>query len=160
MMKIDQMPAKTIAGIYIKTTCQEGAAIPAIRRLWRKTLKEKTLETLPGKRTNDLYAIYLYNHPTTPYEYTFILGYEIDTVQTLPEPFSAFTLPQEKYLHTQTIGNAPQIITETWPKIWQYAKENNHPFAFTADYEVYKQGDYLGQTNDQTIVEIFASISK
>lgn len=160
MINVDQIPARTIAGIYIKTTCQEGAAIPAIRRLWRKTLKEKTLDALPNKCNDLIYAAYLYNHPDTPHIYTFVLGHEVSSTKNLPEPFAAFTLPQGEYIHTSVTGTAPNIITETWPNIWQYAKEKQHPFAYITDYEVYSQGDYLGNSHPQTMVEIFASIKK
>ncbi len=158
MIQVVHIAERLIAGVQIQTTCQDGAAIPAIHQLWQQVLQEKLLEQLPDKASNHLYSAYFYHNPNTISQYTYVIGCEVTNIDNIPTPFKTFTLPAGTYLHTQATGKAPEIVQQTWPKIWQKSKEDKLPFAYTVDFEVYTQGDYLGSDKKESMVEIYSSI--
>ncbi len=160
MIQVVTLSERLIAGVQIQTTCQDGAAIPAIHQLWQQVLQEKLLEQLPNKANNYLYSAYFYHNPHTISQYTYVIGCEVSNIDNIPAPFKAFTLPTGIYLHTQATGKAPEVVQQTWPKIWQKSKDDNLPFTYTVDFEVYTQGDYLGLDRQKTTVEIYSSIKK
>ena len=158
MIQVVTLTERLIAGVQIQTTCQDGAAIPAIQKLWQRVLQEKLLELIPNKVSNHLYSAYFYHSPATISQYTYVIGYEVTNIDNIPASFKTFTLPAGTYLYTQATGKAPEIVQQTWPKIWQKSKEDKLPFAYTVDFEVYTQGDYLGSDKQEITVKIYSSI--
>ncbi len=160
MIRVVTIPERLIAGVQIQTTCQDGAAIAAIHQLWQRVLQEKLLDHIPNKASKHLYCAYFYHNPDTISQYTYVIGYEVISIDNISPPLKHFTLPAGDYLYTQATGKAPEIVQQTWPKIWQKSKDDRLPFAYTVDFEIYTQGDYLGSNKHETTVEIYSSIKK
>jgi predicted transcriptional regulator YdeE len=127
------LPEFYIAGISIRTTNQDGAALPAIGALWEKWMSEGILHQIPGRLSDDIYSIYTDYETDHTGAYTVVLGCKVNPGMALPEGFVALTIPADKYRVNYIEGEMPGAIMEAWQRIWDSGTDRK----YTIDFEQY-----------------------
>jgi len=94
-------------------------------------------------------------------EYTYFIGEEVTSLDTVPEGFSTLVVPCGNYTKfTTDSGPMPQIIIEAWSQIWQMtANDFGGTRSYKTDFEVYNQTNHDLDTG-KTIAEIYIGIDQ
>ncbi len=151
-MNIIKIEPFYIAGIAIRTTNENGAAAKDIPAHWARFLSEKIIDRLPGKISNDIYAVYTDYEKDFTKPYTTILGCRVQNADQLPNGFASAIIPGGHYHLFTAKGNMQDgIVFNAWTQIWNAAINR----AYTADFEVYGE---KAQNPANAEVDIFVAI--
>jgi predicted transcriptional regulator YdeE len=140
-----------IIGIEIRTSNEK--TMIDIPKWWEKFYAENVKDKIPNKINGDVLAVYTNyegNH-TKPYSY--ILGCEVNSLDTIPEGMVGKIILSAQYEIFTAKGKMPDKIIETWQRIWNPEIEKRR--AYVTDFEVYgtKYGD-----PENSEVEIYIGI--
>lgn len=144
-MKVINLDKKIIHGIRIRTinTNEMNPKTAKIGALWQKFDKQVIVDYQSGEK---VYGVYYDYESDANGEYSVLAGYDGED-----ENLEEVTIVSGKYLRFVASGEIPQVVIETWGKIWEYFSDETSEFkrAYKTDFEYYKSG------ND---IEIFISI--
>ncbi len=136
-MKIVQIDEKLINGMSLRTT-NENEMNPEkaqIATLWKNFDDKVTVDYKNGKR---VYGIY-YNYESDENgEFTVLAG--TDQIKNPDEKLENIKILPGKYLVFEAKGEIPQVVIDTWGKIWRYFSDEKAEFqrSYTTDFEYYK----------------------
>lgn len=151
-MKTIKLEALNIIGISVRTTNESGQAAKDIPLLWSKFFSENVSEKIKNKVSPDIYCIYTDYVKDHTQPYTTILGFKVDSLNTIPEGMVGKSVSAANYTPFKAQGKLSDgIVYNEWLKIW------NAPInrAFTADLEIYGQ---KSQDPENAEVEIFIAL--
>jgi predicted transcriptional regulator YdeE len=138
-VKTEVIHSKKIAGISVRTInademVSEKAKIP---QLWDKFYTETLGAKISGSPVYGLYTNYASDMNG---EYTVLAGVEVESTDETASNLEVLDITDGKYLVFEGEGPMPQVVFETWGKIWQYfsSEETKHVRAYTSDFELYK----------------------
>ena len=144
-MKVINIDKKVIHGISTRTTNtnEMNPKTAKIGALWQKFDKEVPVDYQHGER---VYGVYYDYESDANGEFSVLAGCDGEG-----ENLEEVTIERGKYLLFEASGEMPQVVIETWGKIWEYFSDETSEFkrAYKTDFEYYKSG------ND---IEIFISI--
>jgi len=132
---IVNLPAKYIIGITTKTA-NDGSAAQDIPALWQKFHQTNTLNNIPNKKSDEVFALY-YNYEgdyTQPY--WVLIGCEVDSIEKIPTGMVAQQIPASTYAVYKATGPFPQELINTWQHIWLSSLKRT----YTGDFELYPAG--------------------
>jgi predicted transcriptional regulator YdeE len=149
-----EVDAFTVAGLSVRTINKdefnpETAKLP---QLWNTFFSSKIAESIPNRISESpIFGVYShYASDVTDY-YTLTAGVSISSPMKSPE-LNLVDIQQGHYLVFKDKGVMPQVLIETWKRIWVYF-ENNSEYTrrYSTDFEVYLSSDeiaiYIGITN-------------
>lgn len=132
----------SIVGIETRTTNQaemeqSTARIPG---LWGKFFSENLHEKIPNRVDPKIfYGVYTRYESDLSGAYSLIVGNEVSHAGNIPEGMVAHSIPAGNYLVFEGSGALPDVVMETWGKVWSYFSENKtEPRAYTTDFERYE----------------------
>lgn len=136
-MKIVQIDEKQINGISVRTT-NENEMSPdkaRITSLWQTFDSKVSVDYKNGKR---VYGIYYNYESDANGEFTVLAG--TDQIDTSSEELKKIKILPGKYLVFEAKGEMPQVVIDTWGKIWNYFsnEESEYQRTYTTDFEYYK----------------------
>lgn len=131
-------PAVTIAGIACRTS---NAHAEQIGELWRQFYESAVFDRIPGKRSNDVYAVYYEYASDYTGSFSMLIGCAIDPAVDLPEGLTRTTVPAGTFAIFEARAEQPEAssaalisaLIATWQEIWQL----NLPRIYTADFDLY-----------------------
>ena len=137
-MKLIKLDKKQIKGISVRTTNSNefNSETSKIGALYQTFDKKVPVDYKNGARVYGVYYNYDSDHSG---EYSVLAG--TDKTTLLPtEPLEQVTLMSGDYLVFEAKGEVPQVVIETWSKVWDYfsSEETQHQRAYTTDFEYYK----------------------
>ena len=156
---VTEKTAIKIVGIEIRTNNQDemgsgGKIGPQWKRFYQENLDAKIQNQVSPEKT---FAIYTDYESDFRGEYSFLLGKEVRTFDTVPAGMIAKTIPSAKYaVFTSDKGTVPNIVIAIWKHIWALKpNEIGGDRAYKADFEVYDS-----RSNDPTNaqIDVFLSI--
>jgi len=138
-MHLTSRKEKVIHGISIRTNnADEMVASKAkIGQLHQQFDQQVTVDYAAGER---VYAIYYDYESDAAGDYSVMAGF--DGLQE-DESLQALTVQAGNYLVFSAKGEIPQIVIETWGKIWDYFSSEDcvHKRVYSTDFEYYKSQD-------------------
>lgn len=146
-MYITQIDAKTVTGIKVRTKNADEMNYDTskISGLWQHFYAD-----VAPHLEKDANVIGVYSNYESDFtgEFDVLAGSDMFESDIASE---SVTIRAGKYLVFEGKGSMPQVVIETWSKVWSYFSSNEaeHIRAYTTDFEVYK--------SDRD-VEIFISI--
>ena len=74
-------------------------------------------------------------------DYTYFIGEEVSSFETIPEGFQTLSIPAQIYAKfTPKPGPMPDVVIGAWQKIWQMTPEDfGSQRRFSADFELYDE---------------------
>lgn len=149
-----------IVGIKITTANDTKAAFEDIPQLWQKVMREKLLDPIAHKASEDIYALYTdYQDRTSKKEdgryfydnrgsYSYIIGVPVTSVADIPAGYTHLRIAPSDYYCFEVEKESPQMVGKKWQEIWRY------PFEIEPSYNV----DFEQYHPDGTI-DIFIGVS-
>lgn len=143
------IPAFSVTGITLRT-CNSDEANPAIARLgglWNRFFSQSWALQLPGRGDDGrLFGVY------SAYESDERGAFDVTAgVAVPPVPADAPAVPGAhrveieagEYLVFEGEGEMPQMVIDTWIRIWRYFAEHGQPVRrrFGTDFEAYEGPD-------------------
>lgn len=139
-MKIVQREERTISGFSIRTTnanemSPDTAKIGTLHQYFDINT---TVDYELGAR---LYGVYFDYESDASGEFSVLSG--ADKVDSSTETLEQVILAAGEYMIFEAKGEMPQVVIETWMKVWDYFSDENSPHqrAYTTDFEFYKSQD-------------------
>jgi predicted transcriptional regulator YdeE len=119
--------------IGIATQIPRGNSPEEMGALWQRFFQENIWDKIPNKDSTEI--ICLYTHYEGGYDdpMTAILGTKVTASAKAPEDLISHTIATGQYIRFVGKGAIPDIVAETWHKIWSSDVEP----AFTHTFEVY-----------------------
>lgn len=156
--KIIELEEFYIIGISVRTTNQNSQAQQDIAELWERFMGQNLISQIPNKSNNDIYCMY------TDYEsdymgmYTTILGCRVNSIDNIPEEFTAKQVPSCTYRVYNAIGQIPDSVATVWGEIWQSEANETAKIdrRYLADFDVYGE---KSQNPRQPEVDIYLSVN-
>ena len=134
-----------------KTTNENGQSAIDCGSLWQQFEKGNYAEKIPGKLSNEIFAVY-YNYEgdhAKPFSYS--IGCKVKESTEIPDGLNSLIIPAGVYEKIIAKGKMPDCVADAWKNIWR----SNSPRAYNADFEVY--GERSKNWNDAE-VDIFISV--
>jgi predicted transcriptional regulator YdeE len=136
MIKVNISAFKLVGlGLSKKTTNEGGQSSVDCGNLWQKFEKENYAERMPGRLSNEIYAVY-YNYEgdyTKPFSY--FIGCKVSNDAEVPQGMDSLLIPSQQYIKVISKGKMPDCIVNSWKDIWH--SEINRAYKY--DFEVYNE---------------------
>lgn len=118
-----------------KTTNENGQSGIDCGRLWQKFETENYIKRIPGKLSNEIFAVY-HNYEgdyTKPFSY--FIGCKVKKDTSVPEGFDSLRIADGTYEKILAKGTMPNCVADSWKNIWNSGLER----AYNTDFEVYDE---------------------
>ena len=126
--------ALNIVGIATRTSNTPGKADKDIPQLWNKFMMENTLQRIPNKVDDTVYALYTNYEGDHTQPYTVVIGCNVDSFDNIPEDMTVILIPESKYTQFMAKGDLTKdAVINTWMTIW--GTDLNR--TYTTDIEIY-----------------------
>ena len=149
-----------LIGLTVRTN-NKNEMNPAISKIgelsghfWSQNVASQILER---KNAGVTYAVYTEYDSDEHGDYTYFIGEEVNSFDSIPSGMQKLIIPAAKYIKfTTPSGNMPDVLINAWQAIW---KMSAHDFggnrAYLADFEVY---DHRASDPGNAIVDIYIGI--
>jgi len=127
---------KIIAGICINTNNKK--AKETIPKLWNEFYTNKIVSKIEHKKSDSfIYGVYNEYESDMNGNYTLTAGVEINRKDI--KKYNTVLIKKGKYILFEQEGALPNIISDTWFKIWDYFDEHKDiKRRYLSDFEVYE----------------------
>jgi predicted transcriptional regulator YdeE len=139
-----ELPEIKLVGITARTN-NANESDPSLAKITPTMLKYFN-EGLPAKiphrvKTGTTFCVYTDYESDITGDYTYFIGEEVETLETIPEGLETLVIPAQLYAKfTTEPGIMPNVVIEAWQKIWQMTLQDfGQPRRFSADFEVYDE---------------------
>jgi len=149
------IPEFCVIGIAVRTTNANGQSARDLEALWGKFWGEEVFGKIPGKLSDEIYAVYTDYETDFTGAYTAFIGGRVNNLDHIPEGFSGLIIHPARYQKFVSKGKMPDAILKTWMEIWG-DEELNSKRAYRADFTVHGEKYFLGE---QAEVETFISVT-
>jgi predicted transcriptional regulator YdeE len=154
-MDIQEKEALTIVGISLRTTNENGQAMKEIPEFWHKFMENNIRDRISGIINHNIYALYTDYVSDHTKPYSMILGYEVSSLDNIPEDLTVKIIPTAKYVKFTAKGDLTKdAMYNSWKEIWNSESVLNR--AYTTDVEVYGK-KAIDPTNGEA--DIFISVN-
>ncbi|MEW4455377.1 AEC family transporter [Bremerella sp. JC817] len=141
--QLEPVEAMKIVGISVRTNNRsemnpETAQIPLLYDKYDQDQIDSLIvdPVSPGKRI----AVYGDYESDQSGKFTILLGKQIGADADVPEALDKVRIHRGNYLHFVGEGEMPQVVLETWQKIWRHFEEDStYSRSFEADFEIYDE---------------------
>jgi len=150
-MKIVELEAKQIKGLSARTT-NAGEMNPQTAKIGALHQKFDDTVTVNYKEGARVYGVY-YNYESDHTGAYSVMAGADRLEQKIAANLETVTLPAGSYMVFEAKGEVPQVVIETWAKIWNYFSDSAAPYrrSYTTDFEFYK---------NQNEIEIYIALKK
>jgi predicted transcriptional regulator YdeE len=131
-----------VMGISVRTSnaieFQEGGG--HIPKLWQQFFVEHVLAKIPHKADNALMTLYFDYASDKDGEYNFLLGARVTHVDAIPAGMVVQEVPAQTYaVFTSEQGKFPDVVVNTWQKIWRLESQEKLNRSYKVDYGIYDE---------------------
>lgn len=150
MMTITKRDALTIVGLSARTSNNKGKAEKDIPQLWKRFMSENTLNRIPSKTDETVYAIYTDYEGDHTKPYTIVIGCSVSNLDNIPEDMTVKMVPSANYTQFIAKGDLTKdAVINTWMDIWNTDLKRT----YTTDIEIYGE-KALDPTNGEAEILI------
>jgi predicted transcriptional regulator YdeE len=122
--------------------------------LWQKFESENFYSRIPGKLSNEIFAVYFDYEGDHTQPYSYFIGCQVDRSSKVPDGMSDIYIPEGNYSRLIAKGKMPDCVAGKWKEIWQSATDRQYSY----DFEVY--GEESKDWNNATVDILISSIPK
>jgi predicted transcriptional regulator YdeE len=136
-MSVIHVDEKTIFGLVARTN-NENEMNPQLGKIAGLVEKFDTSVSVNYRSGARVYTIYSEYETDASGNYSVLVG--ADKVESSTVELESVKIQEGNYLVFSGQGQVPDIVFETWSKIWSYFKNENcpHTRAYSTDFEFYK----------------------
>jgi predicted transcriptional regulator YdeE len=144
----------TLIGLALphKTTNENNQASTDCGGLWQQFLTGKYQEKIPGKLSEDVYAVYHSYDGDFTQPYSYFIGCKVQPGTMAPEGLQRLEIVGGDYQPFVAKGKMPDCIVDTWKEIWN-SKINR---AYKTDFEVYNENS---KNWNDAVIEVFIGLA-
>lgn len=142
-----------IIGIEVRTSNQNNQASKDMTELWNRFFTETISQQITNKTSESIYSVYTDYESDFTGNYTAILGFEVTSLETIPDGLTGREFPKESFQVFTAKGKMPDAVVDTWKTIWNQDAELGRKYTY--DFELY---DAKSQQGDNSEVDIFIAI--
>lgn len=155
-----QFPETKLMGIQVRTHYQSelnpmtSKIVPCVQRYWLEGIANQLVNrTYPGR----LFAVYTDYESHQMGAYTYFLGEEVSSFETVPEGLSTLVLPKGSYTRFTTLAAPlPHGVVDAWYNITQMnAEDMGGDRRFHSDFEIY---DERSANPMSAIVDVYVGV--
>jgi predicted transcriptional regulator YdeE len=107
-----------------------------IGSLWQAFFAHNVMEQIPHKADNAILSLYYDYAGDKNGDYSVLIGVRVTHIDTLLSGLVAVKIPAGKaYKFVSQRGQSPQVVIDTWQKIWTLEDAGQLPRAYGVDYE-------------------------
>ena len=152
-MKKIELEAFKLIGIALekKTSNENGQAGIDCGNLWQKFEKGDYANKIPGKLSDEIFAVYHQYDGDHTKPYAYFIGCKVSHETAVSEGMDSIMIPTGMYQQITAKGKIPDCIINVWQTIWS-ADINR---AYQVDFEVY---DARSKDWNNAEVEVFLSV--
>jgi predicted transcriptional regulator YdeE len=144
----------TLIGLKLKgkTTNENGQSGIDCGNLWQKFEKDLIAEKIPGKLSDEKYAVYFEYEGDHTKPFSYFIGCRVNNDASAPPDMTILTVPAGNFTRMIAKGKMPDCVANAWKDIWNSKIERAYQF----DYEIYDE-----QSKDwkNAEVDIFVSVN-
>lgn len=130
--KVEDVEDFKVIGISVRVNMKTAGEL--IGGLWQRWFMEGLEAKIPNKESNDKYNVYTNYEGDHTKPYTCFLGCRVSSVDKIPDKMQAIEIKGGKYAVFDVHGKIPDVVLETWGKIY---KSDEFQRRFAADFDVY-----------------------
>lgn len=134
-----QITAFTVAGISTRTTNREES-VPETAKLpslWGRFFAEGIASQIANAAEAKVYGVYSAYESDVNGAYTVTAGVQITEPENLIADFARVEVAAGDYLVFEGKGTMPQVVIETWGKVWNYfSQEQRFQRSYVTDFEL------------------------
>jgi len=147
-----KLPQFKLIGLKLehKTTNEGGQSGIDCGNHWAKFEKEKLVQKIPNKLSDEIYAVYFDYEGDYAKPFSYFIGCKVNFDSTIPEGMDNLIIPAGTFIKVAARGKMPDCIANSWKAIWKEKTDR----AYTYDFEIYD--DRSKNWNDAE-VDIFIS---
>ncbi|NEU10494.1 AraC family transcriptional regulator [Flavihumibacter sp. R14] len=134
-----------------KTSNEAGQSSHDCGSLWQKFESEDYFKRVPGKLTDEIFAVYFDYEGDHTRPFSYFIGCQVEDSTEVPEGMSSLNIPRGNYTRLTTNGPMPDCVADAWEEIWKSRIERRYSY----DFEVY--GDKSRDWSNAE-VEIYLSV--
>jgi predicted transcriptional regulator YdeE len=135
-----------------KTTNENGQAAIDCGYLWQTFEKGDYANKIPGKLSDEVFAVYHDYDGDYPKPYSYFIGCKVQSGTEVPEGMDSLVIAPATYQQIAAKGKIPDCIINVWQTIWSMPDTNR---AYLADFEVY---DSRSKDETNAAVDVFLSL--
>lgn len=132
--EIVELKERTVAGIQVRTTNENGQAMADIGRVWGEFLQQGTCSLIPDKINSKSIGLYTDYEGDFTKPYNFVACCEVSKAADLPDNMVLKTIPAGAYAKFVVTGHVQKAVGEFWSKLW--GMELNRKYS--SDFEEYQ----------------------
>ncbi len=134
---------KTVVGMMVRTTNENGQAMSDIGRVWGEFMQGDTYPSISYKLNTKSIGLYTDYEGDFTKPYKFLACCEVSQVQELPEKMVLKTIPAGTYAKFIINGHVHRAVGEFWSNLWNMQLDRK----YSADFEEYQNnsGDMENQ---------------
>ncbi len=147
------LPPFRLIGLSLahKTTNANGQSGKDCGHLWQQFEQGNYRETIPGKITDAVYAVYYNYDGDYQQPLSYFIGGKVKAGTSVPVGLDELIIPGGNYKLIEARGKMPGCIADAWQQVWQ--SDINRAYGY--DIELYDQRSK--DWNDAT-VDLFVSV--
>jgi predicted transcriptional regulator YdeE len=116
-----------------KTMNRNGRSALDCRNLWQKFNDGHFAEKIPGKLSDEIYAVYHSYEGDYTKPFLYFIGCKVKSDTEVPGTMQSLVIPNGIYRVVKVKGEIPDSISKAWGVIWSSDLKR----AYRTDFEVY-----------------------
>lgn len=116
-----------------KTSNEGGRSSVDCGYLWQKFNDEHIRDRIPGKISDDIYAVYFAYEGDHTKPFSYFIGCKVKMETRTPEGLDGLFIPARTYNRILAKGPMPDCIANSWKETWDSKIDR----AYKYDFEVY-----------------------
>lgn len=155
-----RLPELYLVGITTQTNnaAEASPATAKIGPIVQRYFQNNSAETITNRKNPGVtYSIYTDYESDYTGNYTYFIGEEVTTFDSVDKHLKCLTIPAQQYIKfTTKPGPMPHVVINAWQKIWNMSEDElGGKRAYVADFEIY---DHRAQDPNNAIVDIYIGI--
>ena len=154
------LPEKKLIGLQVRTNNQneadplKGQIFPIIKRYFQQQLFEGIPNRVKPGTTFCAYTDYESDHNG---DYTYFVGEEVDSFDSVPEGFTTLIIPAQTYSKfTTKPAPMPDVVRNAWYSIWRMTdKDLGGKRRYDTDFEIY---DERASDHQNIVMDLYIGI--
>jgi AraC family transcriptional regulator len=131
-----------LIGYAVETNANEGKNLTDIPAFWQRYMRERWGENVPNKLRPDVEMGVCMNFQPETGDFTYMIGYEAESFDNVPEGMACYTVPEATYaVFTTPKASEPEFsssIQQTWAQAFQeWFPTSGYEHAGTSEFEWY-----------------------
>ena len=156
-----EKPETYLVGLMVRTSYDDELSLetskigPAAHQYFSNDLADK----IPNRKQPEVtIAAYTDYETDESGPYTYFIGEEVESLDTVPEGLSKLVIPAQSYQKfTTESGVMPDVVMDAWQHIWELTDDELGGYRnYQADFEVY---DQRADDPSNTVLDLYIGVS-